>query len=102
MGKENKAGSYIARFKKVINSWLAFHGIDLNLETVKIIGTSTSPTLVDERPPSKEEVDMMLRNASVRGRVIISLWAFSGLRSKFLGNYDGNNAPRLKYIEVST
>ncbi|MGC8585546.1 MAG: site-specific integrase, partial [Thermoplasmata archaeon] len=31
MGKENKAGSYIVRFKKVINSWLAFHGIDSNL-----------------------------------------------------------------------
>jgi len=54
---------------------------------------------VDERPPSKDEVDAMLRNATVRGRAIISLLAFSGLRPESLGNYDGSDAIRLKDIE---
>ncbi|MEM1673928.1 MAG: hypothetical protein QXH38_03365 [Candidatus Bathyarchaeia archaeon] len=29
MEREGKAGSYIARFKKVLNSWLAFNGINV-------------------------------------------------------------------------
>ncbi len=37
MEKEGKAGSYIARFKKVILSWLKFKGIRLQL-TVNISG----------------------------------------------------------------
>jgi len=98
-GKENKAGSYIVRFKKVINSWVAFNGYDAGLQSIKIQGANTSPTLVDERPPSKDEVDAMLRNATVRGRAIISLLAFSGLRPESLGNYDGSDAIRLKDIE---
>jgi len=98
-GKENKAGSYIVRFKKVINSWVAFNGYDAGLQSIKIQGANTSPTLVDERPPSKDEVDAILRNATVRGRAIISLLAFSGLRPESLGNYDGSDAIRLKDIE---
>ncbi|MGC8673461.1 MAG: site-specific integrase, partial [Thermoplasmata archaeon] len=46
MGRENKAGSYIVRFKKVINSWVSFNGLDANLQSIKIMGASTSPTLV--------------------------------------------------------
>jgi len=98
-GKENKAGSYIVRFKKVINSWVAFNGYDAGLQSIKIQGANTSPTLVDERPPSKDEIDTILRNATVRGRAIISLLAFSGLRPESLGNYDGSDAIRLKDIE---
>jgi integrase len=98
-GKENKAGSYIVRFKKVINSWVAFNGYDAGLQSIKIQGANTSPTLVDERPPSKDEIDAILRNATVRGRAIISLLAFSGLRPESLGNYDGSDAVRLKDIE---
>jgi hypothetical protein len=37
MEKEGKAGSYIARFKKVILSWLKFNNIRLQL-TVNISG----------------------------------------------------------------
>jgi len=87
------------RFKKVINSWVSFNGYDAGLQSIKIQGANTSPTLVDERPPSKDEIDAMLRNATVRGRAIISLLAFSGLRPESLGNYDGSDAIRLKDIE---
>ena len=48
MEKEGKAGSYIARFKKVILSWLKFNGISLQL-TVNISGENETPTIVNER-----------------------------------------------------
>ena len=55
MEKEGKAGSYIARFKKVIISWLKFNCISLLL-TVNISGENETPTIVNERVPSKEEL----------------------------------------------
>ncbi len=98
-GRDGKAGSYVIRFKKVITSWVAFNDLDANLKGVKIQGSNISPTLVDERPPLKDEIDAMLRSASVRGRAIISLLAFSGLRPETLGNYDASDALRIKDIE---
>lgn len=99
MRKKGKAGSYIIRFKKVINSWCLFNGYDGGLKGIKIQGSNISPTLIDERPPSSTEIDTMLRNATVRGRAIISLLAFSGLRPESLGNYDGSDALKIKDVE---
>lgn len=98
-GHDGKAGSYVVKFKKVITSWVAFNDLDANLKGVKVQGANISPTLIDERPPMKDEIDAMLRGASVRGRAIISLLAFSGLRPETLGNYDGSDALRIKDIE---
>ncbi len=98
-GKEGKSRSYVIRFKKVITSWGMFNGLDTNLKGVKIQGANISPTLVDERPPLKNEIDAVLRRATVRGRSIISLLAFSGLMPETLGNYDGSGALRIKDIE---
>ncbi len=98
-GKEGKSGSYVVRFKKVITSWIAFNDLDANLKGVKVQGANISPTLVDERPPLKNEIDTILRNATVRGRAVISLLAFSGLRPETLGNYDGSDALKVKDIE---
>ncbi len=98
-GKEGKAGSYVIRFKKVLTSWVAFNGYDANLKGVKVQGANISPTLIDERPPLKNEIDAILRGATVRGRAIISLLSFSGLRPESLGNYDGSDALRIKDIE---
>ncbi len=61
MEKEGKAGSYIARFKKVILSWLKFNDIRLQL-TVQISGENETPTTVNERVPGKEELARILRN----------------------------------------
>ena len=98
-GKDGKAGSYVVKFKKVITSWIAFNDLDANLKGVKVQGSNISPTLINERPPLKDEIDAMLRSASVRGRAIISLLAFSGLRPETLGNYDASDALRIKDIE---
>ena len=94
MESNGKAGSYIARFKKVILSWMKFNGIRLQL-TVNISGENETPTIANERVPSKEELARILRKATSRGRVIIALMAFSGLRPESLGNYEGTDGLRL-------
>ena len=94
MEKEGKAGSYIARFKKVILSWLKFNDIRLQL-TVNISGENETPTIANERVPSKEELARILRKATSRGRVAIAIMAFSGLRPESLGDYEGTDGLRL-------
>jgi hypothetical protein len=91
---EGKAGSYLARFKKVLNSWLSYNGVNVKLK-VNIRGESDAPRIAGERVPSKEELDKILRMATLRGRVSIALMAFSGLRPESLGNYDGSDGLKL-------
>ena len=91
---QGKAGSYIARFKRVMRSWLKFNDIDLKMD-IKIKGQNESPRIANERVPSQEELARILRKASSRGRVAIALMAFSGLRPESLGNYDGTDGIRL-------
>ena len=92
--KEGKAGSYIARFKKVILSWLKFNDIRLQL-TVNISGENETPTIANERVPSREELARIMRKATSRGRVAIAIMAFSGLRPESLGDYEGTDGLRL-------
>ncbi|MEM3551171.1 MAG: site-specific integrase [Candidatus Bathyarchaeia archaeon] len=94
MEREGKAGSYLSRFKKVLNSWLSYNGVNIKLK-VNIRGESDTPRIADERVPSKEELDRILRMATPRGRVSIALMAFSGLRPESIGNYDGSDGLRL-------
>lgn len=92
--KEGKAGSYIARFKKVVHSWLAYNGVNVRLK-VNIAGEYDTPTIAEERVPNKEELDKIVRMATPRGRVSIALMAFSGLRPESLGNYAGDDGLKL-------
>jgi hypothetical protein len=94
MEKEGNAGSYIERFKKVILSWTSYNGLDIKLK-VNIKGTSETPTIANERVPSRDELSRMIRMASRRGRVSIAAMAFSGLRPESLGDYVGKDGIRL-------
>jgi integrase len=96
---QGKAVSYIMRFKKVSHSWLTFNNFDSKLQGVKIKGANLSPTIQDKRPLTKEELDKILRNASLRRRAIISILAFSGIRPESLGNYNGMDEIVSKDIE---
>ncbi|MDG7000129.1 MAG: site-specific integrase [Nitrososphaerota archaeon] len=99
MEKEGKAGSYIERFKKVILSWLSYNNVEVKLK-VNIRGKSETPTIANERVPSKDELSRILRMASPRARVSIALMAFSGLRPESLGSFAGTNAIKLQdFIE---
>ena len=92
--KEGKAGSYIVRFKKVLHSWLAFNGLNVRFK-VNIAGEYDTPTIANERVPSKEQLDRILRMATPRARVSAALIAFSGLRPESLGNDNGTDGLRL-------
>ncbi|MEM2123399.1 MAG: site-specific integrase [Candidatus Bathyarchaeia archaeon] len=92
--REGKAGSYIARFKKTLHSWLSYNGLNVRLK-VNIAKEYDTPTIASERVPSKEEFDRIIRMASPRGRVSIALMAFSGLRPESLGDYTGNDGLKL-------
>ena len=94
MERRGKAGSYIQRFKKVILSWLAYNNIEVKLK-VNIKGRSETPTIANERVPSKEELAKIIRMASRRCRVSMGLMAFSGLRPESLGNFAGSDGIRL-------
>jgi len=95
MEKDGKAGSYIERFKKVVLSWTFYNNLDVKLK-VNIKGTSETPTIANERVPSKDELSRILRMASPRGRVSIAMMAFSGLRPESLGDYLGTDGIRLE------
>lgn len=94
MERKGKAGSYIIRFKKVIFSWLSYNNLDIKLK-VNIKGKSETPTIANERVPSKDELAKILRMASRRCRVSIALMALSGLRPESLGNFIGTDGMRL-------
>jgi len=98
--RQGRAGSYIVRFKKVLHSWLSYNGIDVRLK-VNIAGEYETPTIAEERVPSKEELEKIIRNASPRARISIAIMAFSGLRPESLGNYVGTDGIRLgDFIEA--
>ncbi|MEM3583889.1 MAG: site-specific integrase [Nitrososphaerales archaeon] len=92
--KQGKAGSYLVRFKKVLHSWLSFNGLNVKLK-VNIVGEYDTPTIANEKVPSKEELEKIIRKATPRARVSIALMAFSGLRPESLGNYTGTDGIRL-------
>ncbi|MEM3656652.1 MAG: hypothetical protein QXP58_09090 [Thermoprotei archaeon] len=82
----------------MILSWLKFNDIRLQL-TVNISGENETPTIVNERVPSKEELARILRKVTSRARVAIAIMAFSGLRPESLGNYEGTDGLRLGDIK---
>ena len=63
MESKGKAGSCIARFKKVILSWLKFTSILLQL-AINISGENETPTIANQRAPIKEEFAKILRKAT--------------------------------------
>ncbi|MCL4323548.1 MAG: site-specific integrase [Candidatus Thermoplasmatota archaeon] len=104
MERDGKAGSYIARYKKVLRSWLGFNGIDFKFG-VNIAYENRSPRVEGERIPEKTELIKMLRNGTPRARLAMSLLAFSGLRPETLGNAEGTDGlkisdfPEMKIVE---
>ena len=91
-------GAYIAKFKHVLRSWLLFNDIDYKIR-INIPNENVNETTEDERVPTSDEVARILRKATSRGRVSISLMAFSGIRPEVLGNYEGNDGLTLSDIE---
>jgi len=70
-----------------VRSWLSYKDVDLR-RIIKISRTESKR----EKVPSPEDVDLILRRASPRQAVCVSLVAYGGLRTEVLGQpqrYDG-------------
>jgi hypothetical protein len=92
---QGKGPSYIAGYVKCVKSWLRFNDIIL-VRKIKIGNTSRTPSIEDERVPTKDELKQILNYAKERGRCSISLIAFSGLRPQVLGNSTGTDGLEIR------
>jgi len=86
--QKKHAGSYIRNTTKVVKSWLVHNGIQLKRK-IKITGANETPTLKDERVPTKEELRRIFLSGSKQARTACALVAHAGLRLESLGSYTG-------------
>ncbi len=79
---------YLTRFVKVLRSYLDHHDIVLR----RVLVGDTDKTLVEGEPLlTPDQMRDVITAASPRGRVIIALVAWSGLRPEVLGNHDASD-----------
>ena len=95
MEGEGYAGSYIKSALKALKSWLAHNRIELKGK-IKVHGAQDTPSLRDERVPTKEELRKIFLSGDKKARISTVLVAHSGLRIKTLGNYRGDDGLRIK------
>ncbi len=88
------SGGYIHSIIKAIKSWLSFNQIEIK-RSIKISGTQDTPTLKDERVPTKPELKKIFLSGDKKTRITCALVAHSGLRTQALGNYRGNDGLRI-------
>ncbi len=93
--RERLSPGYIENYVKVVKSWLLFNEVAL-VRKIMIGDRGATPTLADERIPTRQELHGTLSVADERGKVIVSLCAFSGVRPEVLGNRKGTEGLRLK------
>jgi len=97
---EGYAGSYVESIVKAARSWLTHNRIALTVK-IKVTGADDTPTLVNERTPTSQELAGILRAGELDARAAAALIAFSGFRPEALGNYDGSDGIRIgDFLEV--
>jgi hypothetical protein len=95
MEREHKAPGYIAGVLKGVKSWLAHNEIELK-RPVKVRDADATPSIADERVPTKEELKTILIYASDRSKASICLISQAGLRPESLGNESGTDGLRIE------
>ena len=90
MQTKGYAGSYIHSTIKALKSWLIHNRIQIK-GRIKIEGARDSPTLKDERVPTKPELKRIFLAGDEKARVICSLIAHGGLRPESIGDYKGKD-----------
>lgn len=95
MEKEGRSGSYIHSQLKAVKSWLLHNRIEIRRK-IKIRGVEDTPTLKNERVPTKPELRRIFLAGNEKARAACALIAHSGLRPETLGNYQGNDGLRIR------
>jgi hypothetical protein len=88
--RHGKAGSYVASIIKAIRSWLSYKHRELNVK-IKIKGVNSTPSLKEERVPTKNELLKIFFSWDKKTRTASALIAHAGLRIETLGNYSGTD-----------
>jgi len=88
--EKQHAGSYVKSTLKAVKSWLTYCGVELKRK-IKIRGADETPTLREERVPTKDELRRVFLSASKQGRVASVLVAHGGLRLESIGDYTGQD-----------
>ncbi len=91
---EGKAGSYISGILKAVKSWLAHNHVKLERK-IKVRAATDTPSLRDQRIPSRHELVRILFSGDRKTRAAAVLMAHSGLRIETLGNYTGTDGLRV-------
>jgi hypothetical protein len=94
MEEQGRGGSYIQSQLKAIKSWLLHNRIEVKGK-IKIKGIQETPTLKNERVPTKPELKKILLAGDEKTRAACILIAHAGLRLETLGNYSGNDGLKL-------
>jgi integrase len=90
MEQEGYAGGYIQSSLKAVKSWLAHNRIQVKGKLI-IRGTQETPSLKEERVPTKSELKRIFLSGDEKARVICALLAHAGLRPESIGNYEGKD-----------
>jgi len=101
MEKKDHAGSYIQSTLKAVKSWLSHNRIEVRGK-IKIKGIQDTPTLKDERVPTRDELRRIFLAGDEKARAASVLIAHCGLRIKTVGNYRGDDGLRIKDLPEMT
>lgn len=86
---------YMENYVKSVRSWLEFNEVRL-VRKVKIGNRGATPSIEDERVPTRDELRQILNYAGARGRCSIGLMAFAGLRPQVLGDLRGGKGLEIR------
>jgi len=86
---EGKTTSYIEIHLTCVRSWLRFNDSIL-VRKINTGNTNLTPTIEDERFPTKTELKQIFTYVPERGKFSISFRAFNGVRPQVLGDITGS------------
>lgn len=93
--ESGKSPGYILGLVKAVRSWLKYNDVELK-RTVRISNAGATPSIEDERIPTREELKTMLMYASERAKVSMAFMAYAGLRPQSIGNESGKDGLTLR------
>jgi len=93
--REGYSPGYIENYLKAVRSWLEFNEVKL-VRKIKIGNRNATPTIEDERVPTRDELRTIFYYAKPRARCSMALMAFAGLRPETLGNMRGTDGLMIK------
>ena len=97
--EENRfSPGYIDNVLKAIKAWLEYNHVAVKRK-IKVTNAGIAVTLQDEKVPDQDQLRRMLATATPRGRVVISMMAFAGVRPQVMGLADASDGLRLSDLQ---